>query len=130
VVSLHRIRDGIPVRHRWRLCKTLPNGCTADTHNIDNAHLRSSYRGFRSRGNITWHVTDDAMVYYTFSQGFRPGGFNRTVSGVAKGPEGTAQFEKPAGYAPDSLTITRSAGKRNSSITPAGQRLPVLHELG
>jgi outer membrane receptor protein involved in Fe transport len=85
-------------------CVNVPNGCTADTHNIDNAHLRSSYRGFRSRGNITWHVTDDAMVYYTFSQGFRPGGFNRTVSGVAKGPEGIAQFEKPAGYAPDSLT--------------------------
>ena len=33
--------------------------------------------GFKSRGNLTWHVTPDAMVYYTFSQGFRPGGFNQ-----------------------------------------------------
>jgi iron complex outermembrane recepter protein len=85
-------------------CVDVPNGCTSDTHNIDDSHLRSSYRGFRSRGNVTWHVTPDSMVYYTFSQGFRPGGFNRTVGGVAKGPEGTAQYEKPAGYAPDSLT--------------------------
>jgi len=44
------------------------------------------------------------MVYYTFSQGFRPGGFNRSVSAVAKDSNGVAQFEKPNGYAPDSLT--------------------------
>ena len=89
----------------------LPNGCTADTHNIDAANLRASYRGFRSRGNLTWHITSDAMVYYTFSQGFRPGAFNRTVSDVALGPDispvtgkNLPQYTKPKGYAPDSLT--------------------------
>jgi outer membrane receptor protein involved in Fe transport len=93
-------------------CVNIPNnpGCTADTHNIDNAALRSSYHGFRSRGNLTWHVTQDAMVYYTFSQGFRPGGFNRTVSNVAPGPDidpatgkNLPQFTKPKGYNPDEL---------------------------
>jgi iron complex outermembrane recepter protein len=34
--------------------------------------------GFVSRANLTWHITPDLMAYYTFSQGFRPGGFNRT----------------------------------------------------
>ena len=43
------------------------------------------------------------MVYYTFSQGFRPGAFNRTVAAEAPGPAGK-QYEKPHGYAPDSLT--------------------------
>jgi outer membrane receptor protein involved in Fe transport len=56
-------------------------------------NLEKSEDGFRSRGNITWHITPDMMAYYTFSQGFRPGGFNRThsllgqtpiLSGVAK----------------------------------------------
>ena len=37
------------------------------------------YHGFKSRANLTWHITPDIMAYYTFSQGFRPGGFNRTV---------------------------------------------------
>jgi len=27
-----------------------------------------------------WHVTPDIMAYYTYSEGFRPGGFNRTNS--------------------------------------------------
>jgi iron complex outermembrane receptor protein len=56
-------------------------------------NLSKKESGFRSRGNLTWHVTPDVMAYYTFSQGFRPGGFNRTnsplggtvsLSGVAK----------------------------------------------
>jgi len=27
----------------------------------------------RDRGNLTWHITPDTMVYYTFSQGFPTG---------------------------------------------------------
>jgi outer membrane receptor protein involved in Fe transport len=33
--------------------------------------------GFVNRANLAWHITPDVMAYYTFSQGFRPGGFNR-----------------------------------------------------
>ena len=56
-------------------------------------NLSKKESGFRSRGNLTWHIMPDMMAYYTFSQGFRPGGFNRTnsplggpvsLSGVAK----------------------------------------------
>jgi outer membrane receptor protein involved in Fe transport len=69
-----------------------------------NKHI--SYSGFKSRANITWHILPDVMVYYTWSQGFRPGAFNRTESGIADfGPGKTnPQFEKPSGYQPDSLT--------------------------
>ena len=29
------------------------------------------------KGNLTWRVSDDAMVYVTYSEGYRPGGLNR-----------------------------------------------------
>jgi len=88
----------------------------------------TNYHGFRSRGNLTWHITPDAMVYYTFSQGFRPGGFNRfsrlhfgqlpeCANGATPvaGPAATAcagtaatagpyQFQNPYSYAPDTVT--------------------------
>ena len=63
-----------------------------------------SYTGDKSRANLTWHITDDAMVYYTFSQGFRPGGFNRNVAAKAADDNGVKQYLTPAGYDPDSLT--------------------------
>ena len=86
-------------------CENVPNGtCTAGDTSINAENLHQTYSGFRSRGNLTWHITPDIMAYYTFSQGFRPGAFNRTVSGVAKDGNGDAQYEKPHGYAPDSLT--------------------------
>ena len=43
------------------------------------------------------------MAYYTFSQGFRPGAFNRSAGAVAPGAGGVDQFNKPNGYGPDSL---------------------------
>ena len=85
-------------------CVNVPNGqCVGGLVNIDAAHDRITYTGFKSRANATWHVTPDTLAYFTFSQGFRPGGFNRSVSNVATGPGGLAQFRKPNGYAPDSL---------------------------
>ncbi|HEX4861445.1 MAG TPA: TonB-dependent receptor [Rhizomicrobium sp.] len=85
-------------------CMNVPNGeCGSGMINIDAAHDRKTYAGFKSRANITYHITPDIMAYYTFSQGFRPGAFNRSVSAVATGPDGKPQFEKPNGYAPDSL---------------------------
>ena len=46
-------------------------------------NLNKSESGFKSRANLTWHITPDIMAYYTYSQGFRPGGFNRTASNQA-----------------------------------------------
>ena len=57
--------------------------------NIDDEHLHTVYKGFKSRVNLTWHITRDMMVYYTFSQGFRPGGFNQNVGAQhIVGPDG------------------------------------------
>jgi outer membrane receptor protein involved in Fe transport len=101
-------------------CVGLPNGTcygtpiTADTH-------AARYYGFKSRANVTYHITPDAMVYFTYSEGFRPGAGNRLDSaevkisvnpltgqpttGVVTGPVTTVkQFNKPYTYAPDTLT--------------------------
>jgi iron complex outermembrane recepter protein len=77
-------------------------------------NLSKSETGTRSRINLAWHITPDAMAYYTFSQGFRPGGFNRTASVPGQPPSlaaevpyssapGTDQYLKPAGYNSDNL---------------------------
>jgi outer membrane receptor protein involved in Fe transport len=104
-------------------CENKPNGdpaCYATPITYEDHH--ATFSGFKSRGNLTWHITPDAMVYYTFSQGYRPGAFNRLTggrtniwvdatgvplpNGVIAGPTDTrpTQFNKPLSYAPDSLT--------------------------
>jgi outer membrane receptor protein involved in Fe transport len=80
-------------------------------YNLNTQGLSDSESGFKSRGNLTWHVTPDAMVYYTFSQGFRPGGFNQnggsphawTPAGPAGSANPTAQFLIPKSYSSDKL---------------------------
>jgi outer membrane receptor protein involved in Fe transport len=61
-------------------CVNKPNGaCLATPINFSDHH--ATYTGFKSRGNLTWHITPDAMLYYTYSQGYRPGAFNRVTGG-------------------------------------------------
>jgi outer membrane receptor protein involved in Fe transport len=74
--------------------------------NLDAANLTKTYNGFTSRGNVTWHVTDGVMVYATYSQGYRPGGFNRAngMNGVGPAANGVDQYFEPKSYAPDTLT--------------------------
>ena len=73
--------------------------------NLDAQHLRGSESGLKSRANLTWHVMPDVMVYYTFSQGFRPGGFNGNGSSShVPGPDGVTQYLIPRSYSSDKLT--------------------------
>ena len=65
-------------------------------------YLSKSESGYRSRANLTWHITPDIMTYYTFSQGFRPGGFNRT--------------ESLPGHAPVLVGVAYYCGTRTRSI--------------
>ena len=68
-----------------------PNGMSlAENYNLNAANLRDTESGFKSRANLTWHITPDVMVYYTWSQGFRPGGFNQNG--------GTAHAPAPMGW--------------------------------
>ena len=86
-------------------CVDVANGdCGSGVVNINAARDKIGYHGFKSRANVTYRITPRTLVYYTFSQGFRPGAFNRSTSAVAKDADGNPQYEKPNGYAPDSLT--------------------------
>jgi outer membrane receptor protein involved in Fe transport len=74
-------------------------------HNIDAHDDHSKYHGFRSKLGANWNVTDDTMVYYLFSQGFRPGGFNRYNTNKVLNflPGSEPQYTTPNSFAPDSL---------------------------
>jgi iron complex outermembrane receptor protein len=92
-----------------------PNGaCTNGGACGFPINLDKSESGNRYRGDLTWHITPDVMTYYTYSTGFRPGGFNRTKStiqgvvtlkGEAPFTKGGSdqQYLKPAGYDSDNL---------------------------
>ena len=112
--------SGLPVNH--------PNGaCTAAGLCGFPINLSKSESGNRERANLSWHITPDIMAYYTFSQGFRPGGFNRThslpdgtvfLAGEApflKGVSATKQFNKPAGYHSDNL-INNEVGLKSEFL--------------
>jgi outer membrane receptor protein involved in Fe transport len=60
--------------------------------------LSRTESGLRSRASLTWHVVPDITLYYTFSQGFRPGGFNRlhSVGGQAVQLDGILAYCGPA----------------------------------
>ena len=75
------------------------------SYDLNAANLKDTESGFKSRANLTWHVTPDTMVYYTFSQGFRPGGFNQNGgSHHAFTPGLVPQFIIPKSYSSDKLT--------------------------
>jgi iron complex outermembrane receptor protein len=84
-------------------CENIANPCYGGSTSIDAENEHKGYHGFKSRGNLTWHITPDILAYYTYSEGFRPGGFNRTIANKAKDAEGNPQYSSPLSYAPDSL---------------------------
>lgn len=65
-------------------------------------HLRET--GMRGRANLTWQITPQIMAYYTYSQGFRPGGFNRGTGLYLPDKNGNPQWRRPATYLSDNLT--------------------------
>jgi iron complex outermembrane receptor protein len=98
---------------------TAPNPCVNHSNftNINAEGLDRTFSGFRSRANLSWKITEDALLYYTWSQGYRAGGFNRAPfpadanSPLApNGEPSQTQADKhggwvsPLAFAPDSLT--------------------------
>jgi len=63
-----------------------------------------SNTGNRARANVSWHFMPDAMLYYTWSQGFRAGIFNRGTGCHLPDSKGVDQFCIPANTVPDNVT--------------------------
>jgi iron complex outermembrane receptor protein len=81
-----------------------PAPCYAVATNIDAEDLHTTYKGFKSRANMTWHILPDVLAYYTWSQGFRPGAFNRNSGCYIPDALGNKLYCSPLGYASDNLT--------------------------
>jgi len=82
---------------------TPQSGCGLKA-DIDAEHLQKTYTGFKSRFGVQWKPTSSTMVYYLFSQGFRPGGFSRYSNVKGADTDGVAQYASPVSYSPDNLT--------------------------
>jgi iron complex outermembrane receptor protein len=82
------------------VCKVAGSGNV----NIDANNDYVTYHGFKSKATITWKPKPGTMVYATFSQGFRPGGFNRATKLILPDQNGVSQLIRPNGYKPDTLT--------------------------
>jgi iron complex outermembrane recepter protein len=95
-----------------------PNPCVNHSNitNVDAENLERTDSGFTSRATLSWKITQDALLYYTWSQGLRAGGFNRQVNLEIGSPlrAGNAEWQaqarahggwvSPLVYAPDTLT--------------------------
>ncbi len=120
-----------------------PNGtCTAAGLCGFPLNLSKSESGTRSRADLTWHLTPEVMAYYTFSQGFRPGGFNRVNSPLGEAAiqsknapycgtastdprcqpggslydQNTSQYLEPPGYGSDTL-VNNELGIKNELLS-------------
>ncbi len=85
---------------------TPSGGCqSGSSTNLNAKGLSDTEDGNKVRANLTWHVRPDLMVYYTFSQGFRPGGFNQNGGSLhGLNAAGVAQYVVPRAYTSDNLT--------------------------
>jgi len=63
-----------------------------------------SNSGNRGRVNVSWHLTPDLLLYYTYSQGFRAGSFNRSTSCHLPDAQNIDRFCIPATTVPDNVT--------------------------
>ncbi len=64
----------------------------------------TTYSGFIFKGNLNYKIDNDKLVYLTYSEGYRPGGFNRKGCNNSNGSGGlsAAQCKALRAYAPDS----------------------------
>ena len=95
------------------ICTGPANGAAPYGTNLNNQAINSfTDKGFRSRVNVSYKVKEDVLVYATWSEGFRPGGFNRGSSQVlrlvdrstGKATRGaTNQFQLPLFFKSDDL---------------------------
>jgi iron complex outermembrane recepter protein len=80
------------------------NDESGGNHNIDADNDHVTYTGFKSKAELMWKPAEHTMVYALFSQGFRPGGFNRRGYYILPDQNNVNQYYRPLVYTPDKLT--------------------------
>ena len=77
--------------------------CSVGDESLDALGLRKSYSGHKSKVNLSWKLADEILLYATYSEGFRPGGFNRGTGVLTANSPLFGIFSVPLSYAPDTL---------------------------
>jgi iron complex outermembrane recepter protein len=116
--DIHNTEEGVIAgSFGCELASDPPNPCVNHTNfvNLNEEGLGRTYAGFRSRVNLSYRPSTVSLLYYTWSQGFRPGGFNRSFGTPAGSPlsKGDASYQAqanmnggwsaPLAYGPDTL---------------------------
>lgn len=101
-------------------------GChdPAYSTNLNAENLRDTESGWRYSANLSWHIDPTIfdhkqriLAYFTFSQGFRPGGFNQNGGSThGYGTDGQPQFIIPEAYNPDKLDNYEIGFKSNWQV--------------
>ncbi|WP_185739808.1 TonB-dependent receptor [Sphingorhabdus wooponensis] len=83
--------------------------------NMNQLYADSSpakYNGVLYKANLTYRIGDGSLVYATYSDGFRPGGFNRKPCSVGSATCPTnADFVRLGTYVPDKVQNYEVGGK-------------------
>ena len=83
--------------------------------NLNNLYKDSSpakYNGVLYKANLTYKFGEGSLVYGTFSDGFRPGGFNRQPCTIGSSTCPTAaDFTRLGSYVPDKVQNYELGGK-------------------
>src|SRR5260370_11550378 len=81
-----------------------PGTCAGQfSASLDALGLRETFTGHKSKVTLSWKITDDALLYATYSEGFRPGGFNIGTGVITANSPLNGIFTVPKSYAPDTL---------------------------
>ena len=70
----------------------------------------ATYKGTLFKGNLTYKFGNGSLVYATYSEGFRPGGFNRKPCNIGSNCT-QEEFADLAVYRPDEVTNYEIGGK-------------------
>jgi iron complex outermembrane receptor protein len=86
-------------------CRGAPPGtCSGPASgSLDALGLRETFTGHKSKVTLNWKITDNALLYATYSEGFRPGGFNIGTGVITANSPLNGIFTVPKSYAPDTL---------------------------
>ena len=83
--------------------------------NMNQLYADSSpakYNGVLYKANLTYRIGDGSLVYATYSDGFRPGGFNRKPCSIGSATCPTsADFVRLGTYVPDKVQNYEIGGK-------------------
>lgn len=83
-------------------CRNI-NPCAPPNGIFDTFFYSQSNSGHKSKATLSWKPLDGVMLYATYSEGFRPGGFNQGVGLIPPSSPLYGKFTVPRFYDSDTL---------------------------